>query len=680
MKNCIKCNAELLDNALFCPSCGEKQEPKIINLNIKGKEIKKVSEADDDFFTNSNKEKTSNIDIKEDKKSVKENEPQIKDDKQQKEENNTHKKAEIKEEQSIKKENKKQESSDKKNILSKKKKININKFEYNEKKITYKELNEIGIIDFEIIDESILIDDPFHSKFDVKEVEKQAQQTDKVKEATEIIKEISFDEKCEKILYPILSPNVYGFRCIITGNEGTKKEPSIQKIADALKIMGKIETNEIVRFPFGNMPEKFESNKLYVVTDLKTAIERLFNLEDFSDEANILQRKFVMYMERLLTAPLSTYIILDGYATQIKGFMSLDPRIRYIFSSQIEFPDLSNEEIYKIFYNELPDYHKKQLPEVFEYEFIKYLERNKRFFPFNNEELGKFLAQASSKEAEFKLPPEKYNSASLDTAFSRIIGMKNVKDQIKELQQFLQARKELEEAGATLPAFHMHMMFLGNPGVGKTTIARIIAKILFDLGYIREEKLIEVTSKDLVGNGNLTGIKTNRAILSALGGVLFIDEAYSLSNSSGQAGAESITHIIKAMEDYKNDLVVMLAGYTLEMNDFVKSNSGIASRIAYTFTFHDYSDEELFEIFKLKAKMANMQIHPAAEAPIRNIIKWGSSRKNFGNGRYIDKLFQRTLTKHATLNLPKKEILIIKKESIPTVEEIMQTFGKFMGQ
>ena len=124
----------------------------------------------------------------------------------------------------------------------------------------------------------------------------------------------------------------------------------------------------------------------------------------------------------------------------------------------------------------------------------------------------------------------------------------------------------------------------------------------------------------------------------------------------------------------------MYAGYTLEMNDFVKANSGMASRIAYTFTFQDYTPDELYDIFALKVRLANMFIHPDAVKPIKKIIEWGSNRKNFGNGRYIDKLFQRTLTKHATLNLPKKEILILRRESVPSVEEVMQTFGKFLGQ
>lgn len=635
-KKCIKCNKNIFDNAIFCPVCGakqvvrEKKEPE----KIENTEIEKVEKKEESFS-----------------KKIKEQE-----------------KSEMKEIKNIENTIDVEKEKTPESIL----KEEIKKDEIQEEV-------KIDAVEIEVVDESIIIDDPFASKINYKEEEEKALKEQNVQKASLILKEISPNEKIEQILFPLISPHVKGFRCIISGNDGTKKEPSINKIGQILKMLGKIDDEKVVYLPFGNMPETFDVRKFYVIGDLSTAIERLFNLEDLSDEANHLQQEYVVYMERLLKAPKSAYIILSAQVTQLKGFLSLDPRIPYIFSQRFEYPDLTNDEIYKIFYEALPEFHKLQLPETFEFEFKGYLERNRRFFPFNNNELALYLAQTSSKQAKFELPKEKYNAASLDESFSTIIGMRNVKDQVKELSLYLKARKELEEVGAHLPHFHLHMMFLGSPGVGKTTIARIIAKVLFDMGYIREEKLIEVTSKDLVGNGNQTGIKTNRAILSALGGVLFVDEAYSLSNSCGQAGAESIATLIKAMEDYKGDLVVMFAGYTLEMNDFVKSNSGIASRIAYTFSFENYSIEELYDIFKLKVRLSGMKIAPEAEKAIIKIIEWGSGRKNFGNGRYIDKLFQRTLTKHATLDLSKKEILTIKKESVPTVEEIMQTFGRFMG-
>ena len=272
------------------------------------------------------------------------------------------------------------------------------------------------------------------------------------------------------------------------------------------------------------------------------------------------------------------------------------------------------------------------------------------------------------------MPKEKYNPKTLDETFAKIIGMNDVKKQVKELDQYLRVRNNLTKAGAKLPDFNLHMMFLGNPGVGKTSIARIISKTLFDLGFCREEKLVEVTSKDLIGAyGNQTGIKTNRVIMNALGGVLFVDEAYALSNSCGQAGAEAIAILIKAMVDYKDDLVVMFAGYNLEMKQFIESNSGIASRISYIFKFEDYSPEELFDIYKLKLGFIGMTSNEEADEAVRKLCKFASGRHNVGNGRFIDNLIQKALTKHSLLNLEGDAILTITKKSIPNVEEIMAT-------
>ena len=701
MKLCIKCNIQLEDTAKFCHVCGTRQEME--NDEIKGEE-QKDNDLEESFFSPlDNKEKyTQKTDIKpiqikkilepqdqDESESIGQEQPEEKD----KLDSSATKNSRI---LSLLEQQKKNFDKNGRGFI---KRIDIKKpyqeTEHNENGsdkqeqqkpeqnkpviVLNLEKTDPEIVSYEFVDESVTIDDPYSSGIDVAKEEEKSSREDNFKKAQEILLSICIDEKMERSLYPLISTHVRGFRCIITGNDGTNKEQNIEQIGRILKLLNKVDEETITYIPFGKMPKEFDTRKVYVIGDLGSAIERLFNLDDLSDEANHLQQEYVIYMERLLKAPKSAYIILNGYDKQLKGFLSLDPRIRYIFDQIIQYPDLTNREIYKIFFDSLPDFHRRQLPAVFQHDFEEYLERNRRFFPFNNKELALYLAQTASKQPEFKLPKERYNAASLEEAFSSIIGMKEVKDQIYELNAYLKARKDLEKAGAKLPDFHMHMMLLGNPGVGKTTIARIISKILFDLGYIREEKLIEVTSKDLVGNGNQTGIKTNKAILNALGGVLFIDEAYSLAKSCGQAGEESIATLVKAMEDYKGDLVLILAGYTLEMNDFVKVNSGIASRIAYTFQFQDYNEEELYEIFKLKIRLANMYISPQAEKPIKDIIEWGSKRKNFGNGRYIDKLIQRTLTKHATLNLPRKSILTLKRESIPTVEEIMQTFGKFIG-
>lgn len=487
---------------------------------------------------------------------------------------------------------------------------------------------------------------------------------------------IALDDDMEQSLYPLIAKSVRGYRAFAVGEMGTKKEATLDNIALLLYDIGKIQEKEIQRIAFGDIPEKFLTDRIYVINDLSTAVSYLFNLEDFSENASHQQKLYLELMERLIQAPRTCYIFLDCRIEELSGFKTLDARVGYIFENKLTFPNLTNEEIYDIFYSLIPDSHIKQIDEnpQFKSDFIEYLDKNKRFFPFANKELATFMADYAIRETEIKLPKDKYKPNVLDDEFAKIIGMENVKAQVRELNNYLRVRGELERAGAKLPAFNMHMMFLGNPGVGKTSIARIISRILFEMGFTREDKLIEVTSKDLIGAyGNQTGIKTNRAIMRALGGVLFVDEAYALSNSCGQAGEEAIAILIKAMMDYKDDLVVMFAGYTLEMRSFVESNSGISSRISYIFKFEDYSPDELYRIFLLKIGFIGMDLAPEAEETVRKICKFASGRKNAGNGRFIDNLIQKALTKHALLHLPQSQIMTLQKKSIPAVEDIMST-------
>ena len=188
-------------------------------------------------------------------------------------------------------------------------------------------------------------------------------------------------------------------------------------------------------------------------------------------------------------------------------------------------------------------------------------------------------------KAEIELPSERIENNSIEELFKDLIGMNNIKEQLREFNSFLNLRKEIEKYGKKMPDFNLHMMFLGNAGTGKTTVARLVSKILYDMGYIKENKCVEVEAKDLVAAyTGQTPIKTGRVINSALGGVLFIDEAYSLVQTTGNAGTEVINTLIKAMEDYKGDLVVIFAGYTKEMREFIRSNSVPSSIISISFS------------------------------------------------------------------------------------------------
>jgi AAA+ superfamily predicted ATPase len=211
---------------------------------------------------------------------------------------------------------------------------------------------------------------------------------------------------------------------------------------------------------------------------------------------------------------------------------------------------------------------------------------------------------------------------------------------------------------------NLHMVFLGNPGTGKTTVARMVAGILYNLGYIEQNKLIEVSAKDLIGQYvGQTAPKTMGVIEKALGGVLFIDEAYSLASKPGTSGSqfneECIATLIQAMENYRDNLVVIFAGYTKEMDAFLKSNSGIVSRIGYTMDFKDYTVDELIEIFKSMFKKSGFTVEKSAIEKAKEVIEEYRHTEGFGNARFVRNLYEKAIIKHATntQNATSKKVL-----------------------
>ena len=241
---------------------------------------------------------------------------------------------------------------------------------------------------------------------------------------------------------------------------------------------------------------------------------------------------------------------------------------------------------------------------------------------------------------------------SLDEIFAsldELVGLEKVKKVFHELVDVINLK---EKAGDKLKIndLNLHMVFLGNPGTGKTTIARLIADILYNLNYIQENKLVEVSVKDLVAEYvGQTAPKTMSVIEKSLNGVLFIDEAYALATKdSNSYNGEAIATLIQAMENYRDKLVVIFAGYTKEMQAFLDSNSGITSRIGYTLEFDDYTTDELIQIFLGMTKKAGFIVKEDAIDYLREIIDKNRNMKNFGNARFVRNIYEKTIVKHAT--------------------------------
>lgn len=243
---------------------------------------------------------------------------------------------------------------------------------------------------------------------------------------------------------------------------------------------------------------------------------------------------------------------------------------------------------------------------------------------------------------------------------NELVGLEKVKKVLYDLVDVINLKEKAKNL--TIKDMNLHMVFLGNPGTGKTTIARIISNILYNLGYIKENKLIEVSSKDLVGQYvGQTAPKTMDVINKSLNGVLFIDEAYSLAvKGENSYNAEAIATLIQAMENYRDKLVVIFAGYTKEMQDFLDSNSGIVSRIGYTLEFDDYTSEELIKIFMGFATKNGFVVDDEAIKYLEEVINENRNMKNFGNARFVRNIYEKTVIKHATNVKDKKQNKILK--------------------
>lgn len=193
------------------------------------------------------------------------------------------------------------------------------------------------------------------------------------------------------------------------------------------------------------------------------------------------------------------------------------------------------------------------------------------------------------------------------------------------------------------------MMYVGNPGTGKTTIARIMSKILYELGYLSKGHIIETNRAGLVaGYLGQTAIKTEETIKKAIGGVLFIDEAYALA-SDDDYGQEAINTLLKMMEDYRDNLVVIVAGYPTLMKKFVESNPGLASRFNRHVIFDDYNLNELMDIFQFMCNECSYKIDDEAREYLSTYISGllNAKDKNFGNARTIRNVFEKSITFHA---------------------------------
>ncbi|MBE5815382.1 MAG: AAA family ATPase [Clostridiales bacterium] len=245
-------------------------------------------------------------------------------------------------------------------------------------------------------------------------------------------------------------------------------------------------------------------------------------------------------------------------------------------------------------------------------------------------------------------PPE--DIEDLKKELSEYIGLETIKKEVESLINLVTIQKMRKDAGLPVNDLSLHMVFSGNPGTGKTMIARLMARIYKSLGILSKGHLVEVDRSGLVaGYVGQTAIKTGEVIQKALGGVLFIDEAYTLTTKGGNDyGQEAVDTLLKAMEDHRDDLIVIVAGYIELMEDFVHSNPGLESRFNRFLDFKDYTIDEMIAIFEMRCQKSGYTLAEDAKELLRGLLALLSlDVKSFGNARGVRNLFERAVSAQA---------------------------------
>ena len=255
--------------------------------------------------------------------------------------------------------------------------------------------------------------------------------------------------------------------------------------------------------------------------------------------------------------------------------------------------------------------------------------------------------EAAEQKQEDSAPP-KEDMADLQRELDSYVGLTAVKREVKDLINLATVEQLRRQHGLPTADMSLHMVFTGNPGTGKTTIARLMARVYHSLGILSKGQLVEVDRSGLVaGYVGQTALKTRKVIDSALGGVLFIDEAYALNGGgASDFGQEAIDTLLKAMEDHRDDLVVIAAGYDGLMERFIHSNPGLESRFNRFLHFPDYTEEELLAIFRMQCQKGCYTLDQEAEAPLQTLLRERMG-PSFGNARGVRNLFEQILVQQA---------------------------------
>lgn len=522
------------------------------------------------------------------------------------------------------------------------------------------------------------------------------------KEIERIVRLIKYAKNRNEVLKINKEINL-SYHFAFMGNPGTGKTTVARLIGDIFYYLGILEKGHVVEVDRSDIVGKFigETAKL-----TKKAIDKAMGGILFIDEAYSLAKggeNSNDYGKEAIETLLKSMednrgkftVIFAGYKKEMRNLINMNPGLQSRINLMINFDDYTDQELIHIAKNIAQEEYYK-LSEDGEKAFIERIQKEKVDENFANARVVRNIMDEAVREKAFRTGDETVCEEELTTLTSEdfgvdlkftardsikeyetqlesLVGLDNVKNLIKDILNTVELVHRKKEMGINCEDVSLNMIFSGNPGTGKTTVARIVGKILKAMGILKKGHMVEVTRSDLVGQYvGQTGPKTLEKIKEAYGGILFIDEAYTLnSGSENDFGSEAIGTLIKEMEDNRDKLIVIMAGYTKEMKELLNINPGLESRIKFNIQFNDYSGDELFKIFKSLCKREKYKISHNAYKKLKEDFEELSENKgrNFGNGRLVRKYFENVKMKQATRIIneninEKEEMLKIIKEDI----------------